>query len=319
MSRRCIEGLPAWPIRPTTHCMALLAAWVLAGPVSPARAQDIEPRSYSNAPVGVNFLIAGYAYTRGGLSFDPAVPITNANLNTSNAVLAYATVLDLWGKSGKFDAIVPYAWLSGTADYKGEPVERIVSGFVNPAFRLTINLYGAPALTMKEFAGWEQDLIIGASLRVSPPWAQYDPGRIVNIGTNRWAFKPEFGISKAVGPWTLEVQAAATFFTDNHDFYGGNIRSQDPLYSLQGHVIYSFASGIWISVDGTYFAGGRTTVNGVLNYDLQQNWRLGATLALPVDRANSIKFYASSGVAARTGNSFDLVGVAWQYRWGGGM
>jgi hypothetical protein len=24
-------------------------------------------------------------------------------------------------------------------------------------------------------------------------------------------------------------------------------------------------------------------------------------------------------VSARTGNSFDLLGLAWQYRWGGGL
>jgi hypothetical protein len=306
-------------IRAAQYCIKALLALLFASVISPAVAQDIEPRAYSNAPVGVNFLIAGYAYTRGGLSFDSAIPITNAHLNTSNAVLAYSRVLDLWGMSGRVDAIVPYTWLSGTADYKGEPVERIVNGFANPAFKLSINLYGAPALTLKEFADYKQDLIIGASLRVIPPWGQYDASRIVNIGTNRWSFKPEVGISKAVGPWTLEVQAAATFFTDNEDFYGGNKRSQDPLYSLQGHVIYGFSSGIWTSVDATYFAGGRTTINGELNYDLQQNWRIGATLALPVDRWNSIKFYASSGVWARTGNNFDLVGVAWQYRWGGGL
>ena len=193
------------------------------------------------------------------------------------------------------------------------------TGFARPAFRLSINLYGAPALTLKEFAAWEQDLIIGASLQVSPAWGQYDSSRLINIGSNRWSFKPEIGISKAVGPWTLEMQAAATFFTDNSDFYGGKTRSQDPLYSLQGHLIYGFRSGIWVSVDGTYFAGGRTTVDGVLNNDLQQNWRVGATLALPVDRANSIKFYASTGVSARTGNNFDLFGVAWQYRWGAGL
>ena len=223
------------------------------------------------------------------------------------------------GSPAKFDAIVPYTWLSGTADYQGQPIERTVNGSANSMFRLSINLYGAPALPLKEFVDWEQDLIIGASLQVSAPWSQYDPSRIVNIGTNRWSFKPEIGISKAAGPWTLEAQAAATIFTDNDDFYGGNTRSQDPLYSLQGHVIYSLRSGIWVSVDATYFTGGRTTVNGVLNNDLQQNWRLGATLALPVDRLNSVKLYASSGVAARTGNNYDLIGIAWQYRWGGGL
>src|SRR6186713_1099331 len=95
-----------------------LIALVLSGGARSADAQDIEPRAYSNAPVGVNFLIGGYAYTRGGIAFGPQLPITNPHLDTSSAVLAYARVLDLWGMSAKFDAIVPYTWLSGTAEYK---------------------------------------------------------------------------------------------------------------------------------------------------------------------------------------------------------
>ncbi|MEF8766331.1 transporter [Candidatus Accumulibacter contiguus] len=75
------------------------------------------------------------------------------------------------------------------------------------------------------------------------PSGQYDSSRIVNIGTNRWFFKPEVGISQALGSWTLEAQAAVTFFTDNKDFVRGNTRSQDPIYSLQGHAIYGFRSG----------------------------------------------------------------------------
>ena len=301
------------------HVIALLIASLLTGIAMPARAQDIEPRAYSNAPIGVNFLIAGYAYTRGGVAFGPSLPITNPNLNTSNAVLAYARVLDLWGMSGKFDATVPYTWLSGTADYRGQTVPRTVDGFANSAFRLSVNLYGAPALTLKEFAGWEQDLIIGASFRVVAPWSQYDDSKLVNLGTNNWALKPQVGISKAIGAWTVEATAAATFYTDNHDFFGGNTLTQAPLYSFQGHLIYGFRSGIWTSADATYFVGGRTTLNGVHNSDLQQNWRLGGTLAFPVNREHSIKFYASKGVSARTGDSYDLVGVAWQYRFGGGL
>ena len=286
---------------------------------SVVRAQDIEPRAYSNAPVGVNFLIAGYAYTRGGLTFDPSLPIDDVNLHSSNAVLAYARALDLWGKSGKFDIIAPYAWLSGSADYAGQAIERIVNGFADPALRVSVNLHGAPALAAKEFRDYTQDLIIGVSLRVTIPCGQYDDTRVVNIGTHRWSFKPEVGVSKAMGAWTLEGTAAVTLFTDNRDFYGGATRSQAPLYSMQAHAIYSFHSGIWASLDATYFAGGRTTLDGVLNNDLQQNWRVGGTLAFPVDRRNSIKFYASSGVSARTGNGYDLVGIAWQYRWGGGL
>ena len=299
--------------------ITVLAAVVLAAVILPASAQDIEPRAYSNAPVGVNFLIAGYGYTRGGLAFDTSAPVTNPQLHTSNAVLAYARALDLWGKSGKVDVIVPYSWLSGTADFQGATISRTINGFANPLFRFSVNLYGAPALTLKEFADYHQDLIVGVSLQVSAPWSQYDDSRVVNIGTNRWFFKPELGVSKAVGPWTTEFSAAATLYTDNNDFYGGNKRAQDPVYSFQGHAIYAFPRGVWGSLDATYFTGGRTTLNGVRNYDLQQNWRLGATLALPIDRLNSVKLYASSGVSARTGNNFDLIGIAWQYRFGGGL
>ena len=299
--------------------IASLASCTFLASESVVHAQSIEPRSYSNAPVGVNFLIGGYAYTRGGISFDTALPITNPKLTTSSAVVGYARALDLWGTSGKLDVIVPYTWLSGSAIYQGDTVQREVNGFADPLLRLSVNFYGAPALTLPEFRSYEQDLIVGASLQVSVPAGQYDDTKLVNLGTHRWFFKPEIGISKALGQWTLEGKAAVTLFTTNDDFFNGNRRSQDPLYSFQGHAIYNFRSGIWGSVDVTYFAGGRTTLNGALQNDLQQNWRVGATLAFPVDVYSSIKLYASRGVSARTGNSFDLLGIAWQYRWGGGL
>jgi len=284
-----------------------------------AQAQDIEPRAYSNAPVGVNFVIAGYVFTRGGLNFDASVPITGAELSTSNAVFAYARVLDLWGRTGKFDVIVPYTRLFGSALYEGAPVERAVTGFNRPAFRLSVNLYGSPALQLREFSRWKQDLIVGASLQVSPPWGQYDDSRIVNIGSNRWTIEPEIGVSKALGAWTPERQAAASFFGENADFLGSQTRTQDTIYSVQGHVIHAFRGGQWLSLDATWFAGGRSHIDGQTKDDLQQNWRGGLILALPIDRRNSLKISASTGLSARTGNNFDAVGVAWQYRWGGGI
>ncbi|MDA8139720.1 MAG: transporter [Desulfobacteraceae bacterium] len=299
--------------------MSLMALWAMAIGFSNARAQEIEPRGYTNAPVGVNFLIVGYAYSKGALSSDPSLPLTDPELETSNAVLAYARALDLWGKSGKFDLVLPYTWLSGTAELDSQPIERNVDGIGDCKVRIAVNLYGSPALRLKEFANYKQDLIVGVSLQVTAPTGQYDDSRLINISSHRWAFKPEVGISKAVGAWTMELAAAATLFTDNNDFYGGHTRSQEPLYAIQGHVIYSFRPSLWASVDATHFTGGQTAADGEYNDDLQQNWRMGATLALPVDRHNSIKLYASSGVSARTGNNYDLFGLAWQYRWDGGL
>jgi Putative MetA-pathway of phenol degradation len=296
----------------------LIALAYLAAPFA-ARAQDIEPRQWSNTPVGVNFLISGYAYTQGGLGFAPSLPITDPHLQTDNAVLGFARSLDLWGYSGKFDTSVPYTWLSGSADYLGHPTQRTVNGFGDPVFRLSVNLYGAPALGLKDYASYTQDWIVGASLQVSAPSGQYDDTRLVNIGTHRWYFKPNLGVSKAIGPWILEATAEVTFYTDNRNFFHGTTFSQDPLYGIQGHVIRSFRYGIWASVDATYFTGGDTQINGVSNNELQRNWRVGVTLALPLTARNSIKLYGSNGVSARTGDSYKLFGVVWQYHWGGGL
>lgn len=284
-----------------------------------AFAQDIEPRAYSNAPIGVNFLVVGYARTEGGLSSDGSLPLTDIDLHTNNAVLGLARVIELGGQSAKIDLIAPYTQLSGDAQFDDAPIERNVNGFADPKVRLSVNFYGAPALSLKEFANYHQDLIVGASLQIGLPLGQYDDARLVNIGTNRWSFRPEIGVSKTRGRWTLELATGATLYTDNDDFYGGKRREQDPIYSTQGHLIYNFRNGWWASLDATYFAGGRTTIDGVDKRDLQQNWRGGLTLAIPLDRLNSLKLYASNGVSARTGNEYDLYGIAWQYRWGGGL
>lgn len=283
------------------------------------QAQEIEPRAYTNAPIGVNFLVAGIGYSEGGISFDPAVRLTNANIKTDLAALAYARVLDIGGQSAKFDLIVPYASLNGTADYIGQPVARDISGFGDPKLRLSMNFLGAPALTLDQFAGYRHDLIVGGSLQVSLPIGQYDPAKLVNIGSNRWYVKPELGMSKGWGQWTLELSTGATIFGENEDFFGGKRREQAPIYSFQSHLVYGFSAGIWGALTAAYFTGGQTKIDGVRGHDLQQNTRIGATLAWPIDRRNSIKLHASSGVYTRTGTDFDTIGLAWQYRWGGGL
>ena len=113
------------------------------------------------------------------------------------------------------------------------------------------------------------------------PLGQYDPDKLVNIGTNRFTFKPELGISKTFGHLLLELETGAAFYTVNHDFYQGKTQSQSPIGSVQGHIIYSFKRGIWTALDGTYYWGGHTTLDGVEGNDLQKNSRLGFTLALP--------------------------------------
>jgi hypothetical protein len=305
--------------RPGAVCAIVVVS--LAAAASSLHAQSLEPRAYGNTPVGMNFLLGSYTYIQGDVLLDPSAPVKDADSEIHSTVLAYARSIDVWGKSGKIRVLLPYAWLSGSGviESTGERGRRDISGFADPAVSFSVNLYGAPALSFEEFKDYRQDTIVGVSLLVFAPLGQYDPDRLANIGTNRWLFKPEVGVSKELGRLTLETALAVTFFTENDDFFGGNTREQDPLYAVQVHAIYTLPSGIWAALNATYFTGGRTKVNGVEGDDRQENWRFGLTLALPVDRHNSIKLFTSSGVLTRTGSDFDLIGFAWQYRWGGGF
>lgn len=297
---------------------ALLVLMALTAGALSCEAQDLEPRAYSNAPVGLNFLILGYAFSHGNAILDTAAPIEDAKVTTHSAFLGYAYVFSLLGRSSKIELALPYAWLSGSADVVGQNRDRHVSGVGDPRIRLSTLLYGGPALSLEEFADYEPDLIIGASLAVTLPLSQYDQTQVLNIGTNRWSVKPELGISKTWGPLTLELAPSVTFFTDNNDFLGGGKLHKDPLYAVQGHVVYHTRFGLWAAVDATYYAGGRATINGQHGTE-PQNLRLGATLAIPINRYNSVKLYANTGAYARVGGDFTTAGIAWQFRWGGGL
>ena len=279
-----------------------------------AGGQDLEPRTYANTPVGLNFLIAGYGHTEGGVATDPALPIENFQVEMHSGVLAYARAIDVYGKSAKFDLVLPYASLEGSATVVGRERDREISGFSDPRAHFSINFFGAPALSLKEFANYKQDTIVGMTIEVTAPGGQYDDSKLVNLGTNRWSIKPELGVSKRLGPITLELASGVRFYTDNDDFFGGKYRSQDPVYSVQGHLIYSLGYGIWAAADATFYTGGQTRVDGLKNNDSLENSRAGATLALPVNRSNSIKLYYSTSISGRRGSDFDMTGIAWQYR-----
>ena len=284
-----------------------------------ASAQTLEPRLYSNAPKDLNFLVVGYAYTEGALADSPSLGLTDPELNANIAVFAYVRAIDVMGKSAKVDLIVPSMCIDGEGTHEGEQVYRDVCGLGDTKARFSINLFGAPALSLKEFASYEQDTIVGVSLQVTMPTGQYDGERLVNISTNRWALKPSIGVSKAINDFTFELSADAEFYTENSDFFGGNRREQEPVYSTQLHMIYTFMRGVWLGIDANYYYGGESSTNGVGADDALSNSRYGATLALPINRYNSVKLYGHSGAFTRTGTDFDMFGLAWQYRFGGGI
>lgn len=280
-----------------------------------AAAQEMEPRSYSAVPIGTNFIVMDYARSSGDILFDPSLPVTDlqAKINTYSLGLSHS--FGVLGHVASVAIAVPYANANLTGNVEGAPGHAYRSGLGDMRFRLAVNLLGGPALTPEEFVRRSPSTILGASVSVIAPTGQYVPSRLINVGSNRWSFKPEVGLSQPIGNWFVEGAAGVWLFTDNTDFFRGRRRSQDPLPVFQWHGGYNWRPGLWLAADVTYFTGGQTSVNGVQDNDVQRNVRYGLTLSFPLSAQWSGKLAWSRGLTTSIGGNFQTISVALQYRW----
>jgi len=292
-------------------CMlALLLGWA-----SPAVGQELEPRAYSPSPVGTNFAAVSYGYTDGDIVFDSSSVLSDVSAGINSAALGYGRVFGLAGRQSSVTIGLPYAW-GGITGNVGEDRRSITrSGLGDPRLRFSAILFGGPALPRNAFAGRARAPILGVSVVVVPPLGQYDSSRLINLGTNRWAWRPEVGVSLPRGPWQYDFYAAVWLYGTNDDFFGGQRRTQESLASYQAHVSYTFRPGLWLAADATYYTGGVTSIDGVRGRDLQNNSRLGLTLASALGRGHSIKLAVSDGASTRIGGEFLAASIAWQYIW----
>jgi hypothetical protein len=296
--------------------LAAVAVAGVAGPApAPAAAQELEPRAYAPNPTGASFVLLVVGRTAGAVVFDPSLPFEDVEARVQAATLLYGRTFGLLGRSASVGLGLPY--VRGTLEGEVQEQRRRItrSGLADMRLRLAVNLVGGPALSPAEFARRRPRTTLGASMTVAAPSGQYDPAKLVNIGANRWSVKPELGVAHPVGPWMIEGYAAGWLFADNRDFYGGRLREQSPLWALQAHVSYSFRPRLWAAGNLTFYTGGRTTVGGLTNADVQRNSRLGLTLAVPLGGRHSIKAAWASGVATRVGGDYDTLSVGWQYLW----
>jgi hypothetical protein len=288
---------------------------VIAVTAYTAAAQEMEPRAYSRAPVGNQFLVFAYAYQTGDVLTDASLPLRDVKVKIGAGSIAYGRTFGLAGRQANVSLMSAYVRgrASGTIFEDLREVRR--SGIGDVRLRFSMNLIGGPALGQKEFASYKPRPLLGASVTVVAPTGQYDPRRLVNIGSNRWSFKPEVGFSKPYGPWTIEFVGGVWMFTDNKEFFGGVRRGQKPLTTLQSHAIYTIRRRMWLALNANYYFGGKTVVNGVTNADKQANSRIGSTLSLPLTEQQSIKLAFAKGLTTRFGGNVMTVAVAWQYVW----
>jgi len=303
---------------------ALIAATVWLTPALCA-AQDLAPRAYLPLPVSSNAVIVTYGFSDGELLFDPTLPISDATGTIHAPVLTLYHAFGLFGRSANVTGSLPYA----IGDFEGlvSGLERAAhrSGMADIMVRMAVNLLGAPSLSPAEFVKTPLPRsMLGASLKVLAPTGKYDPTLLINVGTNRWAFKPELGFTRRAGPVTLDMYAGVWFFTTNKEFYNGgapaplNTRTQEPIGAFEFHASYDVKPRLWISADINYWRGGRTSVNSRESTNsLQANSRVGVTGSLPLTRRQSLKVSYSEGMIVRIGGNFRVLSVGWQYGWVG--
>src|SRR5579864_1401527 len=253
------------------------------------KAQDLAPRAYLITPTHSNAVTLSYSFYSGGILFDGAVPITGATAKVNVSVFSYTHSLKLFGRSANFSASMPYGVGNFHGTMVGAETNAYRSGALDSAFRLSVNLKGGPAMDVQEFLKWRQKLLLGFSFRVVAPTGQYDPTKLLNYGANRWAFKPELGLSRRWTNWLLDTYGGLWFFTTNHEFFsrnqfssGTNTQKQNPIFAFEGHLSYDVKPRFWASLDGNFWVGGRSSLNGIENPNtLQRNSHVGSTVSLP--------------------------------------
>ena len=279
-------------------------------------AQELEPKADPASPVGAAFLVAGLTRSSGAVVVDTSLPLSDVDAKINAGLVAAGYTFGLLGKLALVTAAIPYSWgdVSGTVGEEARAITR--SGLADARLKLSINLAGNPAMRAREFAKAPRRTIVGTSLTVTAPSGQYDSAKLINLGTNRWSFKPEVGVSVPTGPWEFDGYVGVWLFTRNDDFFpGGRTRSQDPVVALQGHASYTIRPRLWLAFDATWYKSDGARVEGGDPVGGMNNARLGVTLSLPAGRHHSFKVAYSGGMVVRTGTDFRTLSVGWQWLW----
>jgi hypothetical protein len=293
----------------------LIQLFLTAALASTAAGQEMEPRAYSPAPRGTQFVLLSYGHQSGDVLLDASLPLKDVDIKLNAASVGYGRTFKLAGRQANVAVLFPYLWGTARGTVFEDQVMVRRSGGGDVRVRFSTLFKGGEALSPREFAQRKPSTIIGASVSIVVPTGQYDPARLVNPGSNRWAFKPEIGVSKPKGRWTFEAMGGTWLFSANNSFLGNSRREQKPMASFQGAVIYTLRRRMWVSGNATFYRGGSTVINDKENEDRQKNARIGATFSYPLNQKQSLKVAWAKGVTTRIGGNLNTIAVGWQYAW----
>lgn len=239
-------------------------------------------RSYLNAPQGNLFMysFAGSRSNTGGVENLP-IPLTETRLQTQS--LIYSRILDIGGRCGGLGFALPVQDLLSYNTEAGQVVAR-ESGIGDPSVTFEMNLFGAPALQKEEFADWTPGNYSGLHFMFGLPLGEYDSNQAVNLGANRFTFRPllNYSLTPDEGKSWLDFYASTFFYSENRQYLGDNRLEQSPLGNLELHYSRTLYDRLWGGVGIIGMFGGKTEVNGEPNSPSQQIGRFALTAGSPM-------------------------------------
>ena len=257
-----------------------------------------------------------YGHQAGDVITDLSLPIDGAESRSNSLILGYQKTFSFFGRTTNLQVELPFASGSTRANLEGLPVRRDVSGMGDLAATMSMNLVGAPSMSVEDFQAFrvKPQRIVALGIKVAAPTGQYDNDKLVNIGSNRWGTRLRLGyIQPLTERWILELSAGTWFFQDNEDFVSG-VREQKPVTAFDVSVIRRIRPGFWASLDGTYYIGGRTTVDDTINVDYLKNSRVGFSLSYPIAKRHLLKFSFSNDIRTEYGGDYSTASLSYAYR-----
>ena len=226
-------------------------------------ALDTDPTTYNQAPDGSTVIhtyeqyrtSTNLKYSGSGVSYARAGSAANSRADTEAAYLQYSGYFDVGGVMVDPHIYVPYASLNhgkiGGSTLNGS------TGWGDPLLAVVIAPIHAP----------DNSQILGLGLGTIVPLGQYEPGKTLNTGDNRWKGSVQIGgVQRIVSDWSFAGTADVTFYSDNSNAgTGAQLLKQERSYQLQPWIVYRPALGYSVALGYSQTFGGKQKLNGVEN------------------------------------------------------
>jgi hypothetical protein len=278
--------------------------------------QDIEPRRWSPIPLGTNVIGAGYSFTTGDVFFDPLLEAENVGIRAHSLAVTFAHPIKIGNKLGTVSMLIPFSSADWEGLLSGAPAGINRTGLADPRLRASILLAGPPAGNAMEIQQYRLKnpsyTTFGVSLAINIPLGEYFEDKLINLGSNRFVFRPQAGMIHYWGSWSFELTGSVFLYTRNPDFFNNADREQRPTFAIQSHLVRQLRKGAWLSLSAGYGLGGESVINRQPNGDFRSNLLVSGSYSFLFAKRQGVKLtYIRAEALEDIGSNTNNFILAW--------